>query len=323
MLAYIVPFFLIMVARVALIVSVGLNFLGAQKKKKVTAMLQTAVGAEALAETKVLLETVKVGSISIAKFLSRFNFGRKMEAHLQQAGLNLTLNTLLIQMLALSMVGALLGARFPVLMSLALTTLAGAVVFGLAPYGYVMQQRRKRLAAFEEQFPDALDFLARAMRAGHAFSISLEMCADESPQPLGTEFRKVFNEQNLGLPIETALANVATRVPLLDVRFFVSAVLLQRETGGNLSEILTKLAHIIRERFQLRGQVKAASAHGRITGAILTIMPIALMLGLLVVAPGYLQGMARDEDGKYLIGGAIIGIILGHLTIKRIVNIKV
>ena len=253
MFPYILLIFLTMVALVALTVSVGLNFLEAQRKKKVTAMLQTAMSTEAPPETKVLLKTVKVGSVSMAKFLSRFNFGRKMEAQIQQAGLNLSLNTLLIQTLALSMVGALLGSRFPVLMSPGLTTLAGAVVFGLAPYGYVLQQRRKRLAAFEEQFPEALDFLSRAMRAGHAFSISLEMCADESPQPLGTEFRKVFNEQNLGLPVETALANLATRVPLLDVRFFVSAVLLQRETGGNLSEILTKLAYIIRERFKLKG----------------------------------------------------------------------
>jgi tight adherence protein B len=133
----------------------------------------------------------------------------------------------------------------------------------------------------------------------------------------------VFNEQNLGAPIDVALKNLATRVPILDVSFFVSAVMLQKETGGNLSEILTKLSYVIRERFKLKGQVKAASAHGRITGLILTIMPIVLMFALLAVAPGYLQSMAKDSDGKWLIVGAICGQFLGYYFIRRIINIKV
>jgi tight adherence protein B len=315
--------FLIVFALVTLSIGLGFSFLEAQRKKKVAAMLKTASGDAAVAETKVLMETVHVGRASLAALLGRFNFGRKMDAHIQQAGLNTTLNTLLIQMLALTMIGALVGARFPLLISRTASILVGACVFGLTPYLYVMHVRRKRLTAFEEQFPEALDFVARAMRAGHAFAISLEMLADESQAPLGPEVRKVFNEQNLGLPVETALKNLALRMPLLDVKFFVSAVLLQRETGGNLAEVLTKLAYIIRERFKLMGQVKAASAHGRITGAVLTIMPIALMLGLLAVAPGYLQSMAQDPDGRYIIVGAVAGLVVGHFTIRRIVNIKV
>jgi len=140
---------------------------------------------------------------------------------------------------------------------------------------------------------------------------------------LSREFRQVFNEQNLGAPIDAALQNLAKRMPLLDVSFFVSAVLLQKETGGNLSEILTNLAYVIRERFKLKGQVKAASAHGRITGLILTIMPIVLMFALLFVAPGYLQGMAKDSDGKWLVVGAVVGQLLGYFFIRRIINIKV
>ena len=221
------------------------------------------------------------------------------------------------------MAGALLGARLNLLMFRGPSSAATALVAALLPYVYVTVVRKKRLASFEEQFPEALDFLARAMRAGHAFSIALEMLSEESPQPLGQEFRKVFNEHNLGLPIETALQNLSSRVPLLDVSFFVSSVLLQRETGGNLSEILNKLALIIRERFKLKGAVRAASAHGRITGTILTLMPIVLMFGLLVVAPGYLQGMAKDPDGRVLIAICIVAIILGHFLIKKIVNIKV
>jgi tight adherence protein B len=144
----------------------------------------------------------------------------------------------------------------------------GALTFGVLHYVFVRKKRAKRLDQLEEQFPEALDFLARSMRAGHAFSISLEMIGEELPDPLGQEFRTLFNEQNLGAPLDVALRNFTNRVPLLDCRFFTSSVLLQKQTGGNLSEILARLAYVIRERFRLKGQVKAASAHGRMTATI-------------------------------------------------------
>ena len=184
------------------------------------------------------------------------------------------------------------------------------------PYLFVRRKARKRMAEMEEQLPEALDFLARSMRAGHAFTISLEMLGEELPDPLGQEFRTLFNEQNLGAPIDIALHNFALRVPLLDARFFCSAVLLQRQTGGNLSEILARLSYLIRERFRLRGQVKAASSHGRMTAAVLSALPIVTVLGLMLVAPGYLHGMAADPDGRMMIGGAVVGQLLGHYCIK-------
>jgi tight adherence protein B len=149
------------------------------------------------------------------------------------------------------------------------------------------------------------------------------MVGDDLADPLGQEFRTLFNEQNLGASLEAALRNFTERVPLLDVRFFTSSVLLQKQTGGNLAEILTRLAYVIRERFRLKGQVKAASAHGRLTATILTLLPICTMGGMLVVAPGYLQGMAKDPDGKWLIAGAIVAQVLGNFFIKKIINIKV
>ena len=149
------------------------------------------------------------------------------------------------------------------------------------------------------------------------------MIGEDMADPLGQEFRTLFNEQNLGAPLDLALRNFGQRVPLLDARFFISSVLLQKQTGGNLSEILQRLSYVIRERFRLKGQVKAASAHGRLTATILTVLPIATMLGLLIVAPGYLQGMAADSDGKWLIGGAVAAQVLGNYFIKRIINIKV
>lgn len=314
--------FLVMFALIALTISIGLRYQEGQRKKKVTEMLQTGLSDGGRVETKVLLEA-EAEDAGLAKLIAGFNFSRGLEKRIEQSGLNWNLNTMLIGMLALTIPGALIGAKFKPLLFDAPSILATALVFATAPYIYMMRARKKRLAAFEEQFPDALDFLGRAMRAGHAFSIALEMLSEESQKPLKQEFRKVFNEHNLGLPIETALGNLCDRMPLLDVKFFVSAVLLQRETGGNLSEILAKLALVIRERFKLKGQVMAASAHGRITGTILTLMPVALMFGLLIVAPGYLQGMAADETGRYMIAGVIIGLILGHLIIRKIVDIKV
>ena len=316
-------FFLILFAVVTLVIAFGWNVVETQKKKKVTEMLQSAVGQSQQAETKVLMDAGQEATSALIRFVSRFNFAKKMEANIQQAGLTTSLNTLLISMILFGIIGALVGAKFPVLLYPAPSIAVLAFVAGMVPYLNVLRKRKKRLAAFEEQFPEALEFLARAMRAGHAFSIALEMLSEESPQPLAGEFRKVFNESNLGLPIEVALGNLTERMPLLDLKFFVSAVLLQRETGGNLAEILTNLAHVIRERFKLKGQVKTAAAHGKMTGTILTLMPVVLTLGMMAVAPGYLQGMAADPLGQKMIVGVIVLVILGHFVIRKIVNIKV
>jgi len=212
-----------------------------------------------------------------------------------------TPSTLFMATVGASVPGFLFGLRFPFIINEVLTCLTLALVTASLPYVYVRIKRRKRLAQLEEQFPEALDFMARSVRAGHAFLISLSMVGEHVPDPLSTELKTLFNEINLGAPLDNALANLTTRVPLLDYRFFTSTVLLQRQTGGNLNEILGRLAHVIRERFRLKGEVKAASAHGRLTAGVLTLMPILTGLSLLAVAPGYLQGMAKDPDGKYLI----------------------
>ena len=304
-------------------VSAGWNFLEKQRKKKVVGMLDTVSGNTIQVETTVLKDASGSGSDALTRLLESLNLSAKIQAQIHQAGLDWSIGKLFLLTLSFAVIGAALGFRFKPLIVTWASALCLALILSSLPYLNVLRLRSKRLGRFEEQFPDALDFLSRAMRAGHAFSVSLEMLADESPEPLGREFRQVYNEQNLGAAVETALQNLAKRVPLLDVSFFVSAVMLQKETGGNLSEILNKLSYVIRERFKLKGQVKAASAHGRITGLILTILPIATMLGLLAVAPGYLQGMAKDPDGKWLIVGAVVGQVLGYFFMKRIINIKV
>lgn len=315
--------FLCILAVVLVASALGLTFLEAQRKRQVKDMLRAVDGKTVEpTETTILIERPDSEN-AIQRLTSNLGLYATFETIIHQSGLNWKVPSLLMAMLISAVVGLLVGWRSNILLILPISAVALATLFGFLPIFYVTFKRSRRFAAFEEQFPEALDFLARSMRAGHAFSVSLEMLGEESPDPLGQEFRTLFNEQNLGAPLEVAFANMVRRLPLLDVRFFVSSVMLQKQTGGNLSEILVRLAYIIRERFRLKGQVKAASAHGRMTAIILTIMPVALMLAMFVVAPGYLQGMARDPDGKWLIVAAVVAQGLGYFFIRRIINIKV
>ena len=316
--------FVVVFALMLLAVSLGLKYFDARRKKQVVDMLHTASGEPVVSVSNLLKEIESDKPSGLKRLLASLQFSRHAAEQIQQAGLNWSASAPDGRDGADDDSGLRPrddgavpfqcghdGGR------------AGAASSAPLPYLVVRQKRTKRLNTLEEQFPESLDFLARSMRAGHAFSISLEMLGEEMADPLGQEFRALFNEQNLGAPLDIALRNFTTRVPLLDVRFFTSSVLLQKQTGGNLSEILARLAYVIRERFRLKGQVKAASAHGRLTATILTLLPVGTMLALLVVAPGYLQGMAEDSDGKYLIGGAIVAQILGNFFIKKIINIKV
>ena len=315
--------FIVVFALILLAVSLALKFFDARRKKQVSEMLQTASGEPVVAISSLLKEIEAEKPSGLKAMVASLHFSRHAQEQIQQAGLNWSASRLLGGMALMTIPGLGLGTLMPFLLNGVVTAVVLALVFGAMPYLYVRHKRKKRLDSLEEQFPEALDFLARSMRAGHAFSISLQMVGEEIMDPLGQEFRTLFNEQNLGAPLDIALRNFTERVPLLDCRFFTSSVLLQKQTGGNLSEILARLAYVIRERFRLKGQVKAASAHGRMTASILTLLPVATMLGLLVVAPGYLQGMAADSDGKWLIGGAIVAQILGNFFIKKIINIKV
>ena len=321
MLLPVVVVFVVVFALALLAVSVGQKYLDTRRKGQVVDMLHTASGDEDVSVSNLLKEIDSDKPTGLKRLVTSLQFSKHAEEQIQQAGLNWTASRLMTAMALMIIPGVLLGLWMDVIG--AATPVVLGLVCGSIPYLIVRSKRKKRLATLEEQFPEALDFLARSMRAGHAFSISLEMLGEEMADPLGQEFRALFNEQNLGAPIDIALRNFSMRVPLLDVRFFTSSVLLQKQTGGNLSEILSRLAYVIRERFRLKGQVKAASAHGRLTASILTVLPLATMLGLLFVAPGYLQGMAADSDGKIMIGGAIVAQILGNYFIKRIINIKV
>lgn len=311
--------FVVVFAAVLISVSVGMKFFEERRKRYVAGMLKTINAAPEVRHASILIDRSGKQESLTERLSARFN----IKAQIQQAGLDWTPRTVFGGSAGAAAGGILIGMLFPVLVSRAVSCLTFSCVFAAMPFLILKRKRSKRMSKIEEQFPEALDFMARSMRGGHAFTISLEMLGQELIDPLGQEFRTLFNEQNLGAPIEVAFRNFTERVPLMDARFFASSVMLQRQTGGNLSEILARLSHVIRERFRLRGQVKAASSHGRMTAGILTGLPIATTLGLLVVAPGYLQGMAADPDGVKMIGGAIVAQLIGNYCIKRIVNIKV
>jgi len=320
--AIIIVSFLVLFAVVMVAVSVGYRLLETQRKKQVEGMLNVVSGNPVEGPQSVVLDAPAADNPIDTFFRKTGDFDR-IKKFIQQAGLTWSVTHLLAATLIGGAFGALLGWYLRPLGFVALSILAGTLFLGALPYVYVRRKGIARLAEIESQLPESLDFLARSMRAGHAFSISLEMLGQESPDPLGQEFRVLFNEQNLGAPLEVAMENFSNRVPLLDVRMFVSSVLLQRQTGGNLSEILVRLAYIIRERFKLKGQVRAASAHGRMTALILSVLPLVMIFALLFVAPGYLQGMAADADGKWMIAGAVVAQFLGYYVMRRIVDIKV
>ncbi len=191
------------------------------------------------------------------------------------------------------------------------------------PVAYVRRKAAARVRKFEEQFPDCLEFISRSMRAGHAFSVSLDMVYREFSNPLAGEFRRTFEEQNLGQPLDIVLKKLTQRIPSMDVQFFVSAVLLQKRTGGNLAELLDKLAHIIRERFKLRARIRAISAQGLMSGRILAAIPMAVAGLMFAVNPQYARFFVDDPVGHQLVGGAVGLLAVGYLIIKKIVVIEV
>jgi tight adherence protein B len=190
------------------------------------------------------------------------------------------------------------------------------------PYWVVRFKAARRLRLFEEQFPEAIDLIARALKAGHAFTTGLAMAAEESLPPVAGEFRLLYDQQNFGMSLTDALKAFAARIPLLDARFFVTAVLTQRESGGNLSEILGNLAAVIRERFKVKRQVRVISAHGRMTGWVLSGLPPALAVGFFATSPNYIKELIDDPLGVRLIFLGVFLQIAGTLTIRKLVNIE-
>jgi tight adherence protein B len=200
---------------------------------------------------------------------------------------------------------------------------AALVIGAFIPYAVVSYRRQKRFEKIEELFPEAIDTVARAVRAGHAFTTALEMISSEVSEPLAGEFRKLYEEQKFGMPVRDALMNLTERVPLVDVKFFVTAVMLQRETGGNLAEILDNLSYVIRERFKIQRQVRVHTAQGRLTMALLMAMPPAVVAILAVFSPEFVRPLFYDPIGHTLLVVSLVLQTIGYFVIRRIIKIQV
>ncbi len=229
-----------------------------------------------------------------------------------------------VQFLGISGVMALVGMFVPVFAGLHPSiVLPMGVMLAMLPFAWLLLRRRKRLRDFAKQLPEALELVSRALRAGHSLASGFNLIADEMKDPIAKEFHRVFEEQNLGVPLESALDNLTERIPNLDLRFFATAVILQRQTGGDLAEILDKIGYLIRERFKIWGQVQALTGEGRLSGIVLLALPPVLFLAVYRLNPNYVTPLFTDPFGRQMLAGAIILQLMGAAVIKKIINIKV
>jgi tight adherence protein B len=267
----------------------------------------------------------------IAQMLAREKAGKSALEAVMANWFNLTLLfdqaevTMTVATFVATCAGLGIGSAFLVVaagLNVAIAPLAG-ITFGALPFFWLLFRRKRRLAKFASQLPEALELVARALRAGHSLAAGFHLVSQEGSDPIASEFGRVFEEQNLGIPFEEALNNLVNRVPNLDLKFFVTAVILQRQTGGDLAEILDKIGRLIRERFAIWGQVQALTGEGRLSGIVLLALPPLLFITVYRMNPDYLSLLFTDELGKKMLIGGIVMQLLGALAIRKIVNIRV
>src|SRR5713226_2145663 len=250
----------------------------------------------------------------------------RLQTLLEQAGMTIRAGNLLIfSVISTAMVAA---SAYIIAGPLAhnervLFTWAGAGLGAILPYSYAARRRTRRFQKFEELFPEAIDTLGRAVRAGHAFTMALEIVCNEFSEPVATEFRKLYEQQKYGMPVRDALVNLTERVPLVDVKFFVTAVMLQRETGGNLAELLDNLSYVIRERFKILRQVRVYTAQGRLTMMLLMAMPPVIVVTMLVMKAEFIRPLFADPIGHGFLAAGITLQTVGYFVIRRLIQIQV
>jgi tight adherence protein B len=253
----------------------------------------------------------------IERLLDRFS---RINVIFEQADTSLTISKMMLYSMICAVVGAMIGLflrqHFSLIPLIALTT-------GFIPMSWVLFRRKLRLKRFAAQLPEAMEMLSRALRSGQSMGFGFNMVASELGQPICKEFNRVFEEQNLGIPMDQSLREMCERIPNLDLKFFVTAVILQRQTGGDLAEILDKIGELIRDRFRIWGQVQALTGEGRLSGIVLLALPFALFLAVYVLNPKYLMTLFTDPLGTKMLVVAIVMQLVGALVIRKIVNIKV
>jgi tight adherence protein B len=254
------------------------------------------------------------------RLLSRVNIATRIDRRLRQADMKMPVGTFLLLSLALFSLGIVAGRilHWPIILSV----VVGSALFAV-PNIIVDIMRRRRLKRFINHFPEALEMFARSLRAGHSFTGAIQLVAQEMPDPIGSEFSKVFEEQNLGIPLRQALIGMTDRVDILDVKFFVTAILIQRETGGNLAEIIDKIAYVIRERFRVQGQLKIFTAQARVSAIILAFLPIGVAVLIGIFNPEYMKPLWFERTGRIMTSVAVVMQVLGMLAIRKIIRIKI
>jgi tight adherence protein B len=296
----------------------------ANKKQQVTAALDSAIGLAPLKKGVSAANFRKSEQVSSIPFLNRWlqklDIVSKLSSLLAQADLKWTPGAVILMTLTFFIVPAYL--IFLRSGSLIFGSVIG-LVLGLGPTGWVMFKRSRRFGKFEQGLPEALDLMVSALRVGHSLTAAMGLVSRESPDPVGTEFRIAFDEQNFGLDFRSSLMNLIARVPLQNLKVAVSAILIQRESGGNLAEVLDKTAHVVRERFRLKRQVMTHTAQGRLTGLILSILPIGLGIGLYIVNPTTMSLLWKRDIGVKLLIGAACSQIIGAVLIHKIVKLDV
>jgi tight adherence protein B len=283
--------------------------------------------ARAPSEELALLRDEMLSKIpALDNLLRRSSRISNLQPFLEQANLKIRAGNILmlcmVSAVVLAGVGFMAAGSLPPNQAL-LFAVVGLVLGGFLPYSYASYRRNKRFQKFEELFPEAIDTLARAVRAGHAFTTALELIANELSEPIASEFRKLFEEQKFGLPVRDALMNLAERMPLVDVKFFVTAVMLQRETGGNLAEILDNLSYVIRERFKIMRQVRVYTAQGRLTMMLLMGLPPVIVVTMLLTSPAFIRPLFADPIGHVLVVAGVVLQTLGYFVIRKIIQIQV
>jgi len=269
---------------------------------------------------KLVRDEMMSGVPWLHQMMMKWSWSTKLQDFVMQAGMTVKPAKLLM-ICAIVGLGTYLGAGY--FLPHLYYTLPLGIIAALLPIAYVAFKRKRRLRKFEEHFPEALYLLGRAVRAGHAFTTGLEMISKECAEPLAGEFRTAFEEQNFGLPLRDALLNLTERVPLIDVRFFVTALLIQKETGGNLAEILDGLARVIRDRFRIYREVQVRTAQGRLTAGILIALPIMMLIILSALNPKYVGVLFTDPKGPIVLAIAAIMQVIGSAILWKIIHFEV
>lgn len=295
--------------------------LKSSSRRRVMERLKSGKGTEQSQVTlQDLRKTTQEAGGTLAGLLGRLQFTTYLQRVLEQGNVNIQAPKLLVN---LTLIASILMAALMIFGLGILTALGAAVGVFVLPVLYLIQRRRKRMNKFVHQLPDVFELLGQALRAGHSLASGMQLIATEMPDPAGTEFGRVFHEQNLGLKIEDAMRNLADRTNMLDVRFFVTAVLIQRQTGGDLAEVLDKISGVIRDRIKLFGTVQALTAEGRLSGYVLLALPVVVFLILTQINPDYTNLLLFHPTGQMMLTVAITMMLMGWAMIKKIVNIKV